>query len=345
MATRKSFSGAAVATVLAAPVLVTDTTIYVAATTNWPNTAVGPFIITIDRGFGNEEKVKISSYSGGTLTVASGGRGWDGTTAQAHTVGVAGQVNCTIDADTIDKHEQFVTQVGTVAPAASAVGDVTSNGVSTLPAAADHKHAREAFGGAPPASAVGDAGNAGVAATPARSDHKHPREAAGTPGNSAPGDAAAQGSGPTIAFSDHVHGREGATPAGLIYPTVGQVLTNNVPVTLVFGSTSYTRGGMTVSGNTLIAPTNGLYLLMANVCLGGTSGVASLTILVSGAAVAVGQGKLDGNDIVVAAGAPVVLTAGQAISAQVNQISGVSQTTFASGSATYNFLSATRLSV
>ena len=134
--------------------------------------------------------------------------------------------------------------VTTAAPTPSAPGDVAADSAagSTALAAADHRHAREAFG-TPVASAPGDTTAAGAAPFLARSDHVHGREAAvtpspttpvvtassasavgvetawargdhrhgfssGTPGASAPGDAAAQGVATALSRSDHRHGRE-----------------------------------------------------------------------------------------------------------------------------------------
>lgn len=171
---RKSFSGAAVATYLTAPMLITDMTFIVNGITNWPNTVTGPFVVTVDRGLSTEEKILCSSYTGMTVTVSQ--RGYDGTTAQAHAVGAAGSqvgsVVCSLDADTVDGANDFMHGNGSVAPTASAVGDTSANGTSLYSAAADHKHAREAFGAAQ-TQAVAAANSDGVQTTLARSDHAH----------------------------------------------------------------------------------------------------------------------------------------------------------------------------
>lgn len=173
--TRKSFSGNAVPTTLTSGISSTDMSIGVGATTGWPNTAVGPFIITVDRGQGTlEEKIEITSFTGGTLTV--GTRGFDGTTAQGHSMGATAV--CTIDADTINTHDAFVAAVGTVVPTTSAVGDSAVEGTSGKPADALHKHARESFDtGQISASAPGDTESDGTNLVPARSNHRHAREA------------------------------------------------------------------------------------------------------------------------------------------------------------------------
>lgn len=176
--TRKSFSGSAVPTTLDSGITSTAMSFGVGAVTNWPDTAVGPFVITVDRGQGTlEEKILISSYSGTTLTVET--RGFDGTTGQAHSMGAA--VVCTLDADTINTHDAFVAAVGTVTPTTSAVGDSAVDGSSGKPADALHKHARESFAtGATTASAPADTENDGSSASSARADHKHARESVAT---------------------------------------------------------------------------------------------------------------------------------------------------------------------
>lgn len=176
---RKSFSGSAAPTTLTSAASSSDTTINVASTTNFPNTANGPFVVTIDRGTTSEEKVEIASYTSTVLTVSSGGRGFDGTTAVAHSLGA--DLRHTLDAGTINNHESFVAGNGTVTPSTSAVGDAAADGTSAFPAAGDHKHAREAFAvGVSSASAPGDAAADGSSVSPARGDHKHSRESYAT---------------------------------------------------------------------------------------------------------------------------------------------------------------------
>jgi len=53
----------------------------------WPTGSVGPFVVTIAAGQADEEKVLCSSRAGTTVTVAPGGRGYDGTVDQPHSAG------------------------------------------------------------------------------------------------------------------------------------------------------------------------------------------------------------------------------------------------------------------
>src|SRR5665213_719745 len=158
---KKSFSGHALATTITSPIVSTDMSINVAPTTRFPATSVGPFVVTLDRttSTGTIEKVLIESYVSLILTVASGGRGWDGTTAQSH--GNGASCEHTIDATTLQNHENFWAANGTVVPTVSAVGDSAAEGTNAASAAADHTHGRESFGSSVSSSAPGDTGTAG----------------------------------------------------------------------------------------------------------------------------------------------------------------------------------------
>lgn len=151
-----------------------DPSFAVEAITNFPDTSVGPFVVTLDRGLSSEEKILCDSYLGLTITVLE--RGYDGTVAQSH--GFGATVVCTLDANTIDQANDVVNGVGTVLPDTSAVGDEPAEGISPYPAAADHRHGREPWAsGLVSTSHPGDAEADGVSTSPARADHKHAREA------------------------------------------------------------------------------------------------------------------------------------------------------------------------
>jgi hypothetical protein len=61
-----------------------DTSFVLTAATGWPGAAANNFIVVIDRGTSSEEKILCASNSGTTVTVASSGRGYDGTSATTH---------------------------------------------------------------------------------------------------------------------------------------------------------------------------------------------------------------------------------------------------------------------
>lgn len=53
--------------------------------TGWPDGSIGNFVVTIDPGQANEEKILCSALTGANLTVVT--RGYDGTTAKSHSSG------------------------------------------------------------------------------------------------------------------------------------------------------------------------------------------------------------------------------------------------------------------
>jgi len=83
--TVRAYSGAATPTTITAGITSSATSLIIANSTNWPTT--GAFSFVIDPGLAGEEKVLAASISGTTVTIASGGRGYDGTTAASHTAG------------------------------------------------------------------------------------------------------------------------------------------------------------------------------------------------------------------------------------------------------------------
>lgn len=85
---RRTFSGAVRETTLAANISNVSSTITVTNASSFPTppSADRGFVIVINSGHPDEEKVLISSRSGTTFTV--GQRGFDGTIATSHSAGV-----------------------------------------------------------------------------------------------------------------------------------------------------------------------------------------------------------------------------------------------------------------
>lgn len=89
----------------------------------YPTGATGLFVIKLDAGTANEEKVLCSSRSTDTFTVNSGGRGYDNTSAAAHSSGAAVEhdfsaaeaddANAHIYVTTRDDHTQYARTDGT----------------------------------------------------------------------------------------------------------------------------------------------------------------------------------------------------------------------------------------
>lgn len=81
---RKEYSDIAVETTLASNLAINGTSILLTSATGWPTGATYDFVLKID-----DELILCDARSGTTVTVASGGRGYSGTTAIAHTTPAA----------------------------------------------------------------------------------------------------------------------------------------------------------------------------------------------------------------------------------------------------------------
>lgn len=230
---RKSYSGNARKAKVPSGLSSSATSVVADDLTGWPDGTSGPFWGIVDRGLATEEKIKFSSRTGNTLTVAT--RGGDSTTAIAHDPNasiehgaVAEDMREATDhmsGNEVDPHStQLLNNArhdvtarhtpGTVLPVAapastSLPSDMGAEGAAATVARSDHRHPREGFG-SPAASAVGDASTNGTATSVARSDHKHAREAFGAvTAQTSYGQASSNGAATTVARSDHTHG----TPA------------------------------------------------------------------------------------------------------------------------------------
>lgn len=101
-------------TTLSANISSVATTITIADGTNWPTGATGNFFVTIAANTAGEERVLCSARSGNIVTVASGGRGADGTTASAHSLGdtIWPSFSAT-DADEANRHTSLAASTAT----------------------------------------------------------------------------------------------------------------------------------------------------------------------------------------------------------------------------------------
>lgn len=159
---RRTISGGVPATTIVGSINGSDTSITIADATGWPTGSVGPFGVVINRGGATEEKVLIASRSGTTLTVASGGRGVDGTTGQSHTGETIEHVLFARDLDepnahiadtALDHHTQYL--------------DNTRHDI-------EGRHTFGAAYGTPGAGAdIAAAAATGTGDNPAREDHVH----------------------------------------------------------------------------------------------------------------------------------------------------------------------------
>lgn len=101
---RKSFTGGAAPTTLAAPLSAGATSITVADGSSYPDGAAGPYVIVVNRNTSSEEKILIASRTSNVLTVET--RGYDDGTDQAHNTGET--VEHVLDASTVDQANRYV---------------------------------------------------------------------------------------------------------------------------------------------------------------------------------------------------------------------------------------------
>lgn len=94
---RREILGSVLETALATGISNTDTTISVLDGSTFPSGSSNPFVIVINRGNANEEKILISSRTGNTLTASQ--RGYDGVPASSHLSGAS--VDHVLDAQAI----------------------------------------------------------------------------------------------------------------------------------------------------------------------------------------------------------------------------------------------------
>lgn len=94
---RREFSGAVLSTTLSANINNSVTSFSVIDGTTFPTGAANPFVVVIDRGVAQEEKVLCSSRTANTFTVLE--RGYDGTSAQSHNTSAI--VDHILDATTV----------------------------------------------------------------------------------------------------------------------------------------------------------------------------------------------------------------------------------------------------
>lgn len=162
----REFAGAAPSTRLAGSLASGTTTNFAVITgggAGYPTGATAPFVVVVDRGTALEEKILVTSRSSDTFTGLT--RGYDGTSAQAHSAqavvehvldaATVTEVNAHVNTVARDDHTQYIKTDGTraftgvsaianVTPGSSAVADAAAIGTNLTLARSDHKHAREA---------------------------------------------------------------------------------------------------------------------------------------------------------------------------------------------------------
>ena len=100
---RKQFAGGAPATTVTSSLTDAATSFDIDDASGWPD-ATNPFVAVIDRGLATEEKILVGART--SVTLSSITRGYDDTTAVAHSSGAA--IEHVIDASTIDQLNRAV---------------------------------------------------------------------------------------------------------------------------------------------------------------------------------------------------------------------------------------------
>ena len=145
----------------------------------FPDGSVGSFIITASQGKVNEEKILCSSRTGDTFSIASGGRGYNGTTAQDHPAGDF--ILHTIDAQDLDEANQVAHQtLGAIAASGDLLVGASTNTLSKLSRGAANTFLQTVGSslqwtpfGSGGTTAVASSGSDGTSGDPARYDHTH----------------------------------------------------------------------------------------------------------------------------------------------------------------------------
>lgn len=151
---RRQYAGGSAQTTITGSVASSGAvTIAIASSTGWPDGSVGPFAVVVDPGTANEEKILVTSRSGLNLTVGSPGRGYDGTSATAHSSGAT--IYLTVTAVDLDEANSHVNATAS-AHAATAISNTPAgsiaattvqaalNELDTEKAAASHTHTASA---------------------------------------------------------------------------------------------------------------------------------------------------------------------------------------------------------
>ena len=122
----REYAGGAKRTTLSASITSVSTSLNVTDGAGYPTGAAGPFAIAIDVGLAGEEKVLIATRTGNSMTVAASGRGYDGTTATAHSGGSVDHVITAVDIREANAHVNATSAGHT----ASAVGFTPTAGIA-----------------------------------------------------------------------------------------------------------------------------------------------------------------------------------------------------------------------
>jgi hypothetical protein len=306
----RSYSGKAQATTLAASIGTTDTTFTLQSVASWlespgytnPLGTTGAFVVALDYNTSNEEKILCASISGTTVTISSGGRGYDGTPAQSHSANATAVVVWTaLEAEELNNVGQQT--LGAIA----AAGDLL-------------------YGSAANTLAKRSIGTTGQVLT----------VAGGVPTWAAPTEAA----NPAGRMYQSTTGTTVTTGTMASYPTgLGTSLTNMVQ-DFVNGGMTFSGTGASAGTLTIPAGGGGIYMVSASILWATMAGGNVVTSVVKNGSTAVGQWisnpSATGGTFLQAGGVTLVnLAAGDTLTLNGKHNNAASQVTNPGSSITY----------
>lgn len=138
---RRAYNGNAVPTTIPAGLSAGANSFVIANATGWPDGTTGKFMVVLNDGLQDIEKVACSGRTGTTVNVDAGGRGYDGSVAQLH------GNNCTVmicaGAQDLDEANNAVNQtIGAVTTKGDLLIASAANTLARLAAGGDYKQLR-----------------------------------------------------------------------------------------------------------------------------------------------------------------------------------------------------------
>jgi hypothetical protein len=146
---RLQHAGGALPSSLTAAILNSTISITGDDLSGFPDGATGNFVVTLGRGASTEERVLCETRTGNVLTVASAGRGWDGTLARDHEAGTTVEHTwSTTEADQANAHSSSVAGHGVDVVVGTTETQTLSGKTLTAPTIVDFTNAAHDHGDA-----------------------------------------------------------------------------------------------------------------------------------------------------------------------------------------------------
>lgn len=132
---RRQHAGGAIDTTLNGDISSGATSLALSASTNWPDGSVGPFVLIIDPGLSTEEKMLATSRT--TTTLSGLTRGYDGTSAAAHSSGATIK-HCFAAVEADEANALVKATLGSVAAKGDLLAGTAANTIGKLAVGADN---------------------------------------------------------------------------------------------------------------------------------------------------------------------------------------------------------------